>query len=86
LTEGIASFYDKSTNVWEDMWGEHMHHGYYVQGNKPKSMDDHRAAQRFMVGRSLEWAGVEEGGGAPKTGVDIGCGVGGSSRQISRRY
>ncbi|CAN0197832.1 unnamed protein product [Ectocarpus sp. 12 AP-2014] len=39
-----------------------------------------------MIGRSLEWAGVEEGGAAPKTGVDIGCGVGGSSRAISRRY
>lgn len=34
-----------------------------------------RAAQRFMIGRSLEWAGVEEGGAAPKTGVDIGEGL-----------
>ena len=42
LKEGIANFYDKSTNIWEDMWGEHMHHGYYVEGNKPRSMDDHR--------------------------------------------
>lgn len=25
-----------------------------------------------MIGRSLEWAGVQEGGAAPKTGVDIG--------------
>lgn len=31
-----------------------------------------RAAQRFMINRALEWAGVEEGGNAPKTGVDIG--------------
>lgn len=31
-----------------------------------------RAAQRFMIGRSLEWAGVQEGAAAPKTGVDIG--------------
>eukprot|EP00903_Cladosiphon_okamuranus_P010271 g9725.t1 len=86
LKNGIANFYDKSSGVWEDIWGEHMHHGYYVPGNKPKNMKDHRAAQRFMVGRSLEWAGVQEGGAAPKTGVDIGCGVGGSSRQISRRF
>ncbi|CAM9811377.1 unnamed protein product [Ectocarpus sp. 6 AP-2014] len=86
LKEGIANFYDKSSGLWEEMWGEHMHHGYYVQGVKPKNMEHHRAAQRFMIGRSLEWAGVEEGGAAPKTGVDIGCGVGGSSRAISRRY
>ncbi|CAN0033146.1 unnamed protein product [Pylaiella littoralis] len=86
LKEGIANFYDKSSSIWEDMWGEHMHHGYYVEGNRPKNMEDHRAAQRFMIGRSLEWAGVQEGSAAPKTGVDIGCGVGGSSRQISRRF
>lgn len=42
LKDGIANFYDKSSGVWEDMWGEHMHHGYYVQGNKPKNMEDHR--------------------------------------------
>jgi hypothetical protein len=27
LNEGIASFYDESSGLWEDQWGEHMHHG-----------------------------------------------------------
>jgi hypothetical protein len=27
LKEGIAHFYDESSALWEDMWGEHMHHG-----------------------------------------------------------
>lgn len=27
LKQGIASFYDESSGLWEDMWGEHMHHG-----------------------------------------------------------
>ena len=31
-----------------------------------------RAAQKFMVTRSLEWAGVQEGASAPKTGLDVG--------------
>lgn len=42
LKEGIASFYDKSSTVWEDIWGEHMHHGYYVEGFKPKNIEDHK--------------------------------------------
>lgn len=42
LKDGIASFYDKSSSVWEDIWGEHMHHGYYVDGFKPKGIEDHR--------------------------------------------
>ena len=29
LNEGIASFYDESSGLWEEQWGEHMHHGYY---------------------------------------------------------
>jgi hypothetical protein len=30
LKDGIAFFYDRSSKLWEDVWGEHMHHGYYV--------------------------------------------------------
>ncbi|CAM9512246.1 unnamed protein product [Discosporangium mesarthrocarpum] len=42
LKEGIKGFYDASSKIWEDMWGEHMHHGYYEIGERPKSMEDHR--------------------------------------------
>ena len=34
LNEGIASFYDESSSLWENMWGEHMHHGIYREGEK----------------------------------------------------
>ena len=27
LAQGIAKFYDASTGLWEDMWGDHLHHG-----------------------------------------------------------
>lgn len=27
LKQGIATFYDESSGLWEEMWGEHMHHG-----------------------------------------------------------
>ncbi len=38
------------------MWGEHMHHGYYPEGNTRVSNLD---AQIDMIERTLSWAGVE---------------------------
>lgn len=29
LKQGIATLYDESSGLWEDMWGEHMHHGVH---------------------------------------------------------
>jgi hypothetical protein len=42
LRDGIASFYDASTPLWDDVWGEHLHHGYYPGG---KTRKDHQQAQ-----------------------------------------
>ena len=30
LKIGIAGFYDRSSELWENIWGEHMHHGVSV--------------------------------------------------------
>ncbi|CEL94765.1 unnamed protein product [Vitrella brassicaformis CCMP3155] len=75
----IANFYDKSSTVWEEIWGEHMHHGYYPGGKWRK---DHKQAQIDMIDEVLKWAGVK----APHTVIDVGCGVGGSLRHIARKY
>lgn len=57
LNEGIANFYDESTPLWESMWGEHLHHGYYGQGDKPKTNAE---AQVDMIEEVLKWSGVEK--------------------------
>ena len=80
FVEGIAAFYDESSGLWEDVWGEHMHHGYYPEG-KPRK--DHAQAQVDMIDKSLEWAGVD---GPVRRVVDVGCGIGGSSRHMARKY
>jgi tocopherol O-methyltransferase len=56
LNDGIANFYDESSGLWESMWGEHMHHGYYEKGAADV---DNQQAQIDMVDRTLAWAGVE---------------------------
>jgi hypothetical protein len=61
LYDGIANFYDESSGVWEEVWGEHMHHGYYddeVVTAATKGDPDHRRAQIKMIEKSLAYAGV----------------------------
>jgi tocopherol O-methyltransferase len=56
-----------------------MHHGYYI----PADRTDHVQAQIDLIDEVLKWAGVET---PPKSVVDVGCGIGGSSRHIASKY
>lgn len=63
-----------------------MHHGYYV----PEDRTDHVQAQIDLIDEVLKWSGVPEpsvdGGKVPTSVVDVGCGIGGSSRHIASKY
>ena len=64
-----------------------MHHGYYPTPD----YKDHKAAQIGMIDRSLAWAYGDEKEfnsemNRMKAFIDVGCGVGGSSRHIARTY
>ncbi|XP_057779118.1 probable tocopherol O-methyltransferase, chloroplastic [Salvia miltiorrhiza] len=86
LRKGIAEFYDESSGVWEDIWGDHMHHGFYEPASDV-SISDHRAAQIRMIEESLAFASLsDESKQKPKNIVDVGCGIGGSSRYLARKY
>lgn len=84
LKSGIAFFYDRSSKVWEDVWGEHMHHGYYI----PEDRTDHVQAQVDLIDEVLKWSygGEPDEYAPPKRVVDVGCGIGGSSRHIVNKY
>nr|CAB3447624.1 unnamed protein product [Digitaria exilis] len=86
LKEGIAGLYDESSGVWESIWGDHMHHGFYDSG-EAASMADHRRAQIRMIEEALAFAAVpDHEEKKPKTIVDVGCGIGGSSRYLAKKY
>ena len=61
LKMGIAEFYDESSGIWEDIWGDHMHHGFYAP-DSTVSVSGHRAAQIRMIEESLRFAGVTASG------------------------
>ncbi|KAI3850686.1 hypothetical protein MKW98_030746 [Papaver atlanticum] len=86
LQKGIAEFYDESSGLWENIWGDHMHHGFY-DPNVTVSISDHRSAQIRMIEETLKFAGLsDDSSNKPKSIVDVGCGIGGSSRYLSKKY
>ncbi|AGY57050.1 methyltransferase domain-containing protein [Gloeobacter kilaueensis] len=79
LNEGIRRFYDASSGLWEEVWGEHMHHGYWEAGEQTK---DRRLAQVDLIVRLIDWAAI----GTPTSILDVGCGIGGSSLYLAERF
>jgi len=85
LYQQIQQFYDASSGLWEQVWGEHMHHGYYgPDGNLKK---ERRQAQIDLIEELLDWAGVPDGKELPESYriLDVGCGIGGSTLYLTEK-
>jgi tocopherol O-methyltransferase len=80
LYQQIEQFYDASSGLWEQIWGEHMHHGYYGRDGKYKI--NRRQAQIDLIEELLYWGKIER---AEKI-VDVGCGIGGSTLYLAQKY
>jgi len=80
----VASSYDSWTNdrLLENLWGEHIHLGFY---EKPRIKKDFRKAKVDFVHELVHWSGLNK---LPKGSrvLDVGCGIGGSSRILSDYY
>lgn len=80
LNQRIQQFYDASSRLWEQTWGEHMHHGYY--GVDGKTEKDRRQAQIDLIEELLKWLNVEQASNI----LDVGCGIGGSSLYLAGKF
>ncbi len=82
--DSVADSYDDWTNdgILEFYWGEHIHMGHY--GSPPRKKDFLQAKSDF-VHEMVRWGGL---GKLPfgTTVLDVGCGIGGSSRMLAREY
>ncbi len=86
LYQQIQELYDASSGLWEQVWGEHMHHGYYgPDGNLKK---ERRQAQIDLIEELLGWAGVpsEKALCQPYRILDVGCGIGGSTLYLTEKF
>lgn len=82
--DSVANFYDDwtSSGTLEFYWGEHIHLGHY--GSPPRKKDFLKAKSDF-VHEMVHWGGLDK---LPSrtTVLDVGCGIGGSSRILARDY
>jgi tocopherol O-methyltransferase len=89
LDNEIADFYDKRSAAWEAVWGEHMHHGlYFGSGGSKDNPKRGREAQVETMEELLRISGLtssERLGPNPKI-LDVGCGIGGASRFLARKF
>ncbi len=83
LYQDIREFYDASSGLWESIWGEHMHHGYYGRNGNYKL--DRRQAQIELIEELLIWAGYNKQH-VPQNIIDVGCGIGGSTLHLAQKF
>ena len=80
----VASAYDAWTQdkLLERLWGEHIHLGFYPSEKKNV---DFRNAKVLFVHELVKWSGLDK---LPKGSriLDVGCGIGGSSRVLAKDY
>ncbi|CAL8466623.1 g6159 [Coccomyxa elongata] len=82
----VGDEYDSWTEegILEHYWGEHIHLGYYsaeerARGYKKK---DFKKAKFDFVDEMLHWSGAQQ----PQRILDVGCGIGGTSRHLASRF
>lgn len=73
----IAEHYDVVSPYYHSLWGEHLHHGYWIRGDESKEV-----AQLQLTEHLAKLANVQNG----STVLDIGCGFGASSLYLAREY
>lgn len=75
--EKIRDFYDMVSSHFQDLWGEHLHHGYWVRGDETKER-----AQIQLIDHLAQIANILPG----HTILDVGCGTGASSIYLAKNY
>ncbi len=73
----VTAHYDELSGHYAELWGEHIHHGYYARGDETRD-----EATQALVERLVEDMQLPRGA----TVLDVGCGIGGTARLLSRQY
>src|SRR5882762_1830174 len=73
----IVEHYDFVSPYYHSLWGEHLHHGYWIRGDESKEV-----AQLQLTEYLAELANIRTGSAV----LDIGCGFGASSLYLARKY
>ena len=80
LNSAVERYYDTTLDLYEELWGEHVHHGYWDPGERPgiNGADRHAATDR-LVHELVAYADIQPGSKI----LDIGCGIGGPALYLA---
>jgi tocopherol O-methyltransferase len=73
----IIEHYDIVSPYYRSLWGEHLHHGYWIRGDESKEQ-----AQLQLIEHLAQRAMVKPGADI----LDIGCGFGATSLYLAKKY
>jgi tocopherol O-methyltransferase len=73
----VRDFYDRVSPYSQDLWGVHLHHGYWISGEETKE-----SAQIQLVEHLAHLAGLRRGSKI----LDVGCGSGASSIYLAKNH
>jgi tocopherol O-methyltransferase len=77
LHAAIRRHYDGLIDLYEELWGEHIHHGYWEPGAPPT---DRHTAQVRMVDQLAAFGGVARSSRV----ADLGCGIAATGIHLAR--
>mmetsp|Transcript_14789 Transcript_14789/g.50410 ORF Transcript_14789/g.50410 Transcript_14789/m.50410 type:complete len:422 (+) Transcript_14789:120-1385(+) len=89
----VGKEYDAWTEegILEYYWGEHIHLGFYNKSdiqnikNPIKSSAVFKETKYKFIDEMYKWSGAEAGGNKPLKVLDVGCGIGGTSRYLAKK-
>src|SRR5207237_10607476 len=76
LTDRIREHYDRLAPLYRRFWGDHLHHGYWENG---ESLHE---AQVKLIAKLSAQARIPRGARV----LDLGCGFGASSLWLARHF
>lgn len=78
LKDRIKTHYDLASEYYLNLWGTHIHHGYWPTPES-KANESKEQAQINLIRLLLDTSQVAQGSKV----LDVGCGIGGTSRYLA---
>lgn len=75
IKQKVKEHYDVASPLYKKLWGNHIHHGYYITGSESK-----KQATENLIKQLVKKASVKH----KSKVLDVGCGIGGTSIWLSK--